>query len=435
MTAEIAVLNRGAVALASDSAVTVPSGEGTKIYNSANKVMMLSDTEPVGIMTYGSADFTTVPWETVVKEYRRRRGSSKCSHLSEYAEAFLAFLQSSGVEWLSPDEQTETLRHGMERALGEAKERIRDRLDERLEHEVSLTEAQVSRTAARTINLVLQLWIDAPYLPGHDDTTFRRVLRDYRSMIDETRARVFEELPLSEAAEAALRRIAASSATRFRRHESTSGIVIAGFGDDDVFPSLEAFLVNGVALEKVQYVRDEAVCVRISREDAGAALVPFAQSGAVTGFMRGVDPSYQDRFDRYLAGLLREMPRVVSSVVRPAQRPLVKQRLGAFVQSVRDELGKRMEAFQQEHHVRPVVSTVASMPKEEMAAMAEALVNLASFRQKITMQEETVGGPIDVAVISKGDGFVWVKRKHYFDASLNPRFLARYYRSVSMEEE
>jgi hypothetical protein len=26
-------------------------------------------------------------------------------------------------------------------------------------------------------------------------------------------------------------------------------------------------------------------------------------------------------------------------------------------------------------------------------------------------QQETVGGPIDVAVISKGEGYVWVKRK------------------------
>ncbi len=38
---------------------------------------------------------------------------------------------------------------------------------------------------------------------------------------------------------------------------------------------------------------------------------------------------------------------------------------------------------------------------------------------------ESVGGPIDVAVISKADGFIWIKRKHYFDPALNPRFLAR----------
>ena len=42
------------------------------------------------------------------------------------------------------------------------------------------------------------------------------------------------------------------------------------------------------------------------------------------------------------------------------------------------------------------------------------------------MESETVGGPIDVAVISKGDGFIWIKRKHYFKAELNPQFFANY---------
>ena len=44
------------------------------------------------------------------------------------------------------------------------------------------------------------------------------------------------------------------------------------------------------------------------------------------------------------------------------------------------------------------------------------------------MEEETVGGPIDVAVISKGDGFIWIKRKHYFQRELNQQFFANYYR-------
>jgi hypothetical protein len=30
-----------------------------------------------------------------------------------------------------------------------------------------------------------------------------------------------------------------------------------------------------------------------------------------------------------------------------------------------------------------------------------------------------------VAVISKNDGFIWIKRKHYFDPKLNPRFFAK----------
>jgi hypothetical protein len=51
------------------------------------------------------------------------------------------------------------------------------------------------------------------------------------------------------------------------------------------------------------------------------------------------------------------------------------------------------------------------------------------------MELETVGEPIDVAVISKGDGFVWIKRKHYFDANVNPGFFARYNQSTNATME
>ena len=74
----------------------------------------------------------------------------------------------------------------------------------------------------------------------------------------------------------------------------------------------------------------------------------------------------------------------------------------------------------------PVVNIVSSLPKDELAAMAESLVNITKFRRRISPETESVGGPIDVAIISKGDGFVWVKRKHYFDPVLNPRTLIKF---------
>jgi len=74
------------------------------------------------------------------------------------------------------------------------------------------------------------------------------------------------------------------------------------------------------------------------------------------------------------------------------------------------------------------MSVVGILPKEELAAMAEALVNLTTIKRKMSLDIETVGGPIDVAVISKGDGFIWIKRKHYFDPNLNPQFFENYFR-------
>jgi len=72
------------------------------------------------------------------------------------------------------------------------------------------------------------------------------------------------------------------------------------------------------------------------------------------------------------------------------------------------------------------MDVVESMPKEELAVLAEALINLTALHRRTSQYAETVGGPTDVAVISKGDGFIWVKRKHYFDAKYNPAFVTRY---------
>lgn len=54
-------------------------------------------------------------------------------------------------------------------------------------------------------------------------------------------------------------------------------------------------------------------------------------------------------------------------------------------------------------------------------------ISLTSLVRRMQPGEETVGGPVDVAVISKGDGFVWINRKHYFKPELNASFFSNYF--------
>ena len=91
------------------------------------------------------------------------------------------------------------------------------------------------------------------------------------------------------------------------------------------------------------------------------------------------------------------------------------------------ELESAAREYSADNHWSPIIEIVRHLPKEELAAMAEALVNLTSFKRHVTRQAETVGGPIDVAVISRGDGLIWIKRKHYFKTELNQHFLVNYY--------
>jgi hypothetical protein len=75
--------------------------------------------------------------------------------------------------------------------------------------------------------------------------------------------------------------------------------------------------------------------------------------------------------------------------------------------------------------MREVQNMILLMPKQELAFLAQELINLTSVKRKFSSGIESVGGPIDVAVISRIDGFVWVRRKHYFEPNLNPRYFHR----------
>jgi len=58
-------MNSLGVALASDSAATVNNGEGGKVFNTADKLFMLSKRHPVGVMVYENAAILGVPYGTV----------------------------------------------------------------------------------------------------------------------------------------------------------------------------------------------------------------------------------------------------------------------------------------------------------------------------------------------------------------------------------
>ncbi|VVB55242.1 Uncharacterised protein [uncultured archaeon] len=105
-----------------------------------------------------------------------------------------------------------------------------------------------------------------------------------------------------------------------------------------------------------------------------------------------------------------------------------KKKLKKFSSKLLADHLEKCEGYRQQFYIDPVTSVVAMLPKDELATMAETLVNLTSFALKVKLEPETVGGPVDVAVISKGDGFIWIKRKHYFKAELNPQFFANHHK-------
>ena len=78
----------------------------------------------------------------------------------------------------------------------------------------------------------------------------------------------------------------------------------------------------------------------------------------------------------------------------------------------------------QEHYL-PLRRIIGGLAIEEMSELAETLVMLESLKEKVTSRTQSVGGPIDVAVITKAEGLVWIKRKLFFDPEINQRYFLR----------
>jgi hypothetical protein len=60
------------------------------------------------------------------------------------------------------------------------------------------------------------------------------------------------------------------------------------------------------------------------------------------------------------------------------------------------------------------------MPIQDAIDLAEFLVDLAIKFTRYGLGPPTVGGPIEIAAITRYERFKWIKRKHYFSAELNP---------------
>lgn len=425
MTAEVAVVNSTGIALAADSAVTIGS---EKIYNSALKLFSLSKTEPVGVMVYGNATLMGLPWETIIKVYRKELGDRQFATLRQYSEHFFSFL-TSRENLFDVETQKNWLISNVSGYYHSILTELLDSLERSIKEHGNVDEDTTQREFERIVNERHDRLSSLSFLEGMDKSFEIQIKRTYSVAIKTARGNTFNQLPISKPVVTKLNNIAAMLHSRDAFSQSTSGIVIAGFGDTELFPCMETTEIAGVINGRVKKKRLEDKCIVIEK-GGECVVVPFAQDDMVESFMSGLNPSVNAFLTSFLNQAFRKLPELLTSGAE-GKSLLTDRDLKQYRDDTESLLGdffSELSKHIQKEHVAPVMNMVNSLPKDELAAMAESLVNLTAFKRKMTHTLETVGGPIDVAVISKGDGLVWVKRKHYFPRDLNQHFFANYYR-------
>jgi len=413
MTAEVAVMNTMAIALAADSAVTTIGG---KIYNTANKLFELSRANSIGIMVYGASQLMGVPWETIIKEYRFSIGHKSFKTLEECADNFFEF-----VAGIFPQEvQSKFFEIDLYSFYKLILENIINNIEKEIQNKGSIKETLIKEIVSKVIDEFYKEFQDRPSLPIDSDA-YRDFLRNkYIKIINKCINDVFQKLPISKILKNKLIEIAVNLCCKDIFPKNISGVVIAGFGKDDIFPSLIEYRIHHVVGNKLKYsiVRN----ARIDFEN-NAIIIPFAQSEMIHTFMEGVDPRYQAAIENLLSKFLSEFAVVLKDNIPDIE---FAKKLNDFLESTIPRFKNELKLHRQTYNVQPIMAAVSSLPKEDLAALAESLVHLTSLKRKVTAgQTESVGGPIDVVVISKGDGFIWIKRKHYFEADKNPSYFIR----------
>lgn len=421
MTAEIAILNKHAVALAADSKVSITGPSGAKTYDSVNKVFTLSKIQPVGIMIFGSAEFMQYPWELIIKSYRSHLGSGKFDTLQQYAENFLEYAMNFG-------DTTST----------DVDQNVYSILVTSLVDDLKLAREQASE---------FDIKIGSPSYVEHLSDYFEGRCKDLRA--DLYFDTISSILSVCKRHEPQIEAVISATLSRYKSpalnksakrycyailisqelSALASGIVVAGYGDLEIFPSIAEYNTDGIIGDTTKTLQSDITSITKQRR---SCIRSFAQHDMVQTFMNGVDGTFMQIVCRTFMQSMQDMTSVIIDKygTRAAKKAAIRERISNAVEKESDQIVDELWDFTSKYYINPVTNTVAILPKDEMANLAESLVALTSVKRRVSSELESVGGPIDVAVISKGDGFIWIKRKHYFSDELNHHFSTRYFDDV-----
>ena len=154
--------------------------------------------------------------------------------------------------------------------------------------------------------------------------------------------------------------------------------------------------------------------------------MPFAQKDVIATFLTGIDESVEYGTISYFIKFLDEYPTELKDSIQLTE--INKENLPKALKEIKNMKQKQINEFIgniikiKEENYTPILQSIESMPNEEIADMCESLIKITSLKRKISSDLENVGGAIDIAIITKGDGFNWKKNKNYASKELNSHF-------------
>lgn len=430
MTAEIAVISRSAVTLAADSAMTMNVRGVEKIYASADKLFELSLLDPIGAMVFNNLEFMGAPLDVIVKQFRASRFCVSFSNASAAPDAFFDYLTKVWTPGKpGQDQHVSSL--------------VRSLLDSlRLDFESQVTEAINNYSPGGAFPEFRTMFLNV--VKEYTDTCMSNppsacfagmqvsdIITYHNEEIERAITLGVSKIPFQSGDMDLLKNLVGAFLFHDIYSDHFTDLVFAGFGSSEMFPSLYSYEIDGIIATKLKK-RSKHQIVK-SQGEPSADIIPFAQRNIVDRYLEGMDTEFENEiykcFDATMKSVGQGLFKGIKGLSKDT-RSKISNQMTTLTQSALDDFKNKFVVGLREKFRQQMEDMVLFMPKQDLANLAEALVNITSLKRRFSGDKETVAGPIDVAVISKSDGFVWVKHKHYFDAKLNPRYFVRKFGST-----
>ena len=404
MTAIVGILNKRAAAIAADSAMTVKKDGQTKIYNNTRKIFSLSEDLPVGIMMSGNLEFMGMPWDVIFGQYRAYRNGKSLPRLKDYMADFLSFLTS-----FSHLNTKEMYSNYLYAELASFYYTTKSAVDARIsEEQRKLIQHTFEEHLKDVMEENMKIYSDDGQSENMKDISFKKFCIIAKKQFESLKETMSEE------------RVSTENIQDWKRvfyeyivsscYLVDSQIVFIGYGEDEIYPSLQAVTLSGIIDGKLRFRYDDDDEIT---DDSSSAVIPFAQSDVMIALLKGIAPDLYTNIMEKMEEHEEKIRKEIINTLRDAGYGL--ETLGLVDKVSFSDLNQmfRNETLEyiREHYTDGLLAAIDCFSVSEMADMAGNLISVTGLQRHYTSSEESVGGPATVAVITKAEGFRWVSGK------------------------
>jgi len=401
MSVGIILLNKHGIALAADSALTV--GDREAIFNSTNKMFRLGKNNPIGIVVYGNLELMGTPIDIIIDHYSHHLESNNIKYpkTKGYLDGLIQFLIDNQDKFKFKDNEKNFMVDYIDEFISKLKKLIKDEIEiletqEKIREQIDFDGEVYNRTYKVYKSIVSSNTSSSTFSLSQDFKhknfdLFSEKIKEFDQKIHELFIKDFYELLIE---------------SLNKEMNYAMGFAIAGYGEDEVYPSVYHISLSGVIDNQVRYrIKNDYVVDNISTR----WIEVLAQDDVIETYIDGISPKIKRSIvENFVSSMMNKIEDEDIDFLAQKQKRLIMEKIIDASIDFETKLNAQVK-----NNWAPIFQSISASPMLDLISFAENMVNLTSLKRKFALDENnmTVGGPVDVACITKFDGFSWVKKK------------------------